>query len=101
MDNLGKRRFRMKHPKNERDLNRIVAEVVETRGEEHEHKHYGEYSINELLSAIATTLQVLEHEIGDIKIRIRVIENKIDQIFETITDFQKKINTIKRYNSLD
>lgn len=85
----------MKHPKNEQDLNRIVDEVVETHGEEHKYKHYGGYSIDELLSAIATTLQVLEHEIEDIKIRIRVIENKIDQIFETITDFQKKINTTK------
>ncbi len=91
-----KRRFRMSHPKTERDLETVVEEVSEmhtkehTHGHVHEHYHHSEVSLEELLSAMASSLHILEHEIEDIKIRIRVIEAKVDQIYDIIDTIVKK-----------
>lgn len=85
-----KHRFRIKHPKNEQDLNRVIAEVSAQEAYAGHHEHYG-YSMDEFLSAIVTSLRVLEHEIEDIKVRIKVIEAKIDQIFDMIASIQKRI----------
>ncbi len=92
-----KRKFRMSHPKTERDLEAVVEEVSEMHAEEHvhehehEHHHHGEVSLDELLSAMATSLHILEHEIEDMKIRVRVIEAKVDQIYDMINTIAKKI----------
>ena len=85
-----KRKFRMKHPKDEQDLNRVIAEVSAQEAHIEHHEHH-RYSMDELLTAMATSLHVLEHEIEDIKVRIRVIEAKIDQIFDMIASIQKRI----------
>lgn len=87
-----KYKFRMRHPKDEQDLNRVVAEVSAQETHAGHHEHY-EYSMDELLSAMASSLHVLEHEIEDIKIRIKVIEAKIDQLFEMISNIQKDRKT--------
>ena len=92
-----KRKFRMSHPKTERDLEAVVEEVSSMHPEEHahehvhEHHHHGEVALDELLSAMATSLHILEHEIEDMKIRIRVIEAKVDQIYDMINSITKKI----------
>ena len=94
-----KRKFRMSHPKTERDLETVVEEVSEMHAEEHAHEHahehhhhhHGEVALDELLSAMATSLHILEHEIEDMKIRIRVIEAKVDQIYDMINTIAKKI----------
>ncbi len=85
-----KRKFRMRHPKDEADLNRVVEEVT---ANEHAHEH--EYGVEELLSAMATSLHVLEHEIEDLKIRVRIIESKIDQLFDTLNDIKDRIASAK------
>jgi len=85
-----KRRFRMKHPRDEQDLNRVVAEVSAQEAHIGHHEHY-RYSMDELLSAMATSLHILEHEVEDMKIRIKVIEAKIDQILDMIASIQKRI----------
>ncbi len=89
-----KRKFRMSHPKTERDLEAVVEEVSSMHAEEHVHEHHhhhGEIALDELLSAMATSLHILEHEIEDMKIRIRVIEAKVDQIYDMINSIAKKI----------
>ena len=92
-----KRKFRMRHPKDEADLNRVVEEVTasEHAHEHHVHAHEHEYGVEELLSAMATSLHVLEHEIEDLKIRVRIIESKIDQLFDTLNDIKDKIASAK------
>ncbi len=94
-----KRKFRMSHPKTERDLEAVVEEVSSMHAEErvhehvheHHHHHHGEVTLDELLSAMTTSLHILEHEIEDMKIRIRVIEAKVDQIYDMINSIAKKI----------
>ncbi len=93
-----KRKFRMSHPKTERDLEAVVEEVSSMHAEEHVHEHvhehhhhHGEVALDELLSAMATSLHILEHEIEDMKIRIRVIEAKVDQIYDILNTINKKI----------
>ncbi len=92
-----KRKFRMRHPKDEADLNRVVEEVTanEHAHEHHVHAHEHEYGVEELLSAMATSLHVLEHEIEDLKIRVRIIESKIDQLFDTLNDIKDRIASAK------
>ena len=82
---MGKRKgMRMTLPKKEKDLEKVVEEVMETHPEmahEHEHHHHHELGLDELLGAIEVVLDSLSTRLKRLEDRVKDLTEDVKTLY--------------------